>query len=505
MLRKSMRTIAAMVCATTCLVMIAPKMHVEAYTQEEQLYSQGIFTETEQTDYISKYGDTSYITPEAPFGKIPKSLAQNVKKITLENDRTGGINVRWKDLVYSVAIERYDYSTKKWEFLAYKSGDESSAANKKYMVDLFGRDSISTTREANNYYLYEDDTVQVNKSYKYRITPFNIYSQSRSEAAALGKEAEYDKFVNDYKANGCQVIEENGYTVVFYSSTETKKVKNTLEAPYVSVKETEYCRKCKEYDTNFTYYGKKCLFHKSVKQTNQLTFDIEWQDVDGYEIYYSRYSDTGFKKWKTIKPKKITHSLTTYPAGVIGQNGVIATTFQYRTKLGNGKYFFKVRSYVIVNGKKVYSDFSPVTSKYDYILHDRLGLRECDLYMDQYDIADVQATEEYNKLNRLMNENRERWEEYFSGKITKNRLIYLHHILGEEKHKVVYKNHGIYTKKVKSITLKNSGSIAIDIETAIERIAAKKNQYNERIESIHITYTKKEKKFNIYVIYGIVH
>ena len=511
MLRKSVSKVVAMMCAAACVITAVPVMNVEAsnYTAEE-LYNDTpswektdfpLFTSEEYEDMKNKYNYTRNSRCQGDkFGK----LLDNLKNITVsvENDRTGGINVRWFACQYSVAIERYDYATKQWELLGYKNDDETSAY-KEYMTDMGAGDTqtpyytfapLSNVEKFNDCSIYEDDTVQLNKTYKYRITPFNVYSQSRAEAVALGKEAEYDKIVSEYEANGCKVVEENGYSVVFYPSHTTKKVKNTLEAPYMSVKETKYCNKCKIYED--AYNGIDTCTTHNKKYKHQITFDIEWQDVDGYEIYYSNYSDTGFKKWKTVKPKAISHSKTAYPARVSGQDRVVSTTFLLHTKLSNGKYFYKVRSYVIVNGKKVYSEFSPVTSTYDYIVHDSLEIKEANVGEE---VALIQSSEEYNKLNRLMNEHGYLWKKYLTGSVSKNSFIKKDLAIDDCKMYSSYK-YGIYKKTVKTLNIKNVQATTRDIKNAIQSKHPK--MLNIGYISANITYKKSKKAYEITVMYN---
>lgn len=503
MLRKSVSKVVAMMCAAACVVTAVPVMNVEAsnYTAEE-LYGEAI-VRTEYDDLEAKYCENAGSgTIEAQeFGSIPTSLKEMT--VSIENDRTGGINVRWFACQYSVAIERYDYATKQWELLGYKNDDETSAY-KEYMTDMGAGDTDtpyaifsprSNVEKFNDCSIYEDDTVQLNKTYKYRITPFDVYSQSRAEAVALGKEAEYDKIVSEYEANGCKVVEENGYSVVFYPSHTTKKVKNTLEAPYMSVKETVYCSKCKEYDEYYAGWT-KCETH-NTKLKRQLTFDIEWQDVDGYEIYYSNYSDTGFKKWKTVKPKAISHSETAYPARVNGQDRVVSTTFLLHTKSSNGKYFYKIRSYVVVNGKKVYSEFSPVTSTYDYIVHDSLEIKEANV--GENEGALIQSSEEYNKLNRLMNEHGYLWKKYLTGSVSKNSFIKKSLAIGDNKMYSSVK-YGVYKKTVNTLDIKNVQATTRDIKNAIQSKHPK--LLNIGYLSANITYKKSKKAYEITVMYN---
>lgn len=510
-MRKKLSKLVTIVGAMACLAAV-PVVSAEAYTYTaEELYdatpswsdvNEQHFTDAELDEIKTKYN----VDPAAChlFGE---QLPTNMYTLSVENDRTGGINVRWfredriygkKNYRFDVAIERYDYATKQWEFLGYESEDDTSVANKRYAIDdifpVEETETILADRTADNYCLYEDDAAQINKTYKYRITPFNIYSQSRAEAIALGKEAEYTKVVTDYVAKGCRVVEENGYTVVFYPSQETKKVKNTLEAPYMSVKETRGCPKCKRnWDAHY-----ECYEHPTAKLKKQVTFDIEWQDVDGYEIYYSTYSDTGFKKLKTIKPGKIAASFTVYPTSAYESETHISTAFQHHVKQSYKKYFFKVRSFVNVNGKKVYSDFSPVASNYDYVLHYR-SLDEAKWHAERGELASIQATQEYNQLNRLMNERAYIWQNYLSGKITKKKLIKKVHDYIEGSANT-YQFYGVYQKSVKSITMGNSGKIIGDIEDEIRKKHKDKNEM--AIYSINVSYKKAKKAYVITAVYA---
>lgn len=511
MMKRNLKQLTAAMCAVACVATTAPVMNVSATTYTaEQLYDNN-FTTEEFTDFANKYGDINkykkaqssfgYVysvrvgtDSESAFGKIPTDLKDIA--VSVENDRTGGINIRYTNCRYSVAIERYDYSTKKWELLDYKSSDETRVDKLTYKVDLAAGDEYSTTRDVYDfdlkYYLYEDNTTQVNKNYKYRIAPFNIFSQSRAEAVALGKEAEYDKIVSEYQAKGCKVVEENGYSVVFYPSYTTKKVKNTLAAPYVSVKETKYCSKCKTYST--AYFGDDMCSWHNKKYKHQITLDIEWQDVDGYEIYRSSYSDTGFKKWKTIKPKAITHSDPAYPGRTNGQHASLSTTFLYHTKLSDGKYFYKVRSYVVVNGKKVYSKFSPVASTYNYVIHEYMSMTEemSDCIGER--LADTQATKEYNRQNRIWNQNAYAWEKYLAGKLSKTKLM------GEVTSKMYRsETYDIYKKTVKSVNAKNAQQIGNDIKSEIQKKNPK--MWNLSLLSVNVAYKKSKKVYEISVVY----
>jgi hypothetical protein len=84
----------------------------------------------------------------------------------------------------------------------------------------------------------------------------------------------------------------------------------------------------------------------SVKNTAAKTATVEWKKVSGasgYEVYYSTSKDGEGGKVITVK------------------NG--STTSYQHTKLSKGKtYYYKVRAYSTVKGKKVYGAYSAVTN-----------------------------------------------------------------------------------------------------------------------------------------------
>ncbi len=88
---------------------------------------------------------------------------------------------------------------------------------------------------------------------------------------------------------------------------------------------------------------KNAKFNNKKKQAK-----LNWSKVQGakgYEVFRSKKSSTkGFKKLKTVKK----NTLTTAMAPL------------YK------KYYFKVRAYKMVKGKKVYSDYCPVFYIYTY-------------------------------------------------------------------------------------------------------------------------------------------
>lgn len=85
---------------------------------------------------------------------------------------------------------------------------------------------------------------------------------------------------------------------------------------------------------------------KKVKNTAKRTATVNWKydsSVEGYQIYRSTKKTKGFKKIKTLKS---------------GYD----SSFQNK-KLKKGKtYYYKIRAYKTVNGKKYYGEFSKVKS-----------------------------------------------------------------------------------------------------------------------------------------------
>ena len=81
----------------------------------------------------------------------------------------------------------------------------------------------------------------------------------------------------------------------------------------------------------------------SLKNTLLRCVAMKWErdsSVSGYEIYRSKSANSGFTNVKTV----MSNSLTSH-------------TFVAQAK---GTYYYKIRSYVTVNGTKIYSDFSDV-------------------------------------------------------------------------------------------------------------------------------------------------
>ena len=142
--------------------------------------------------------------------------------------------------------------------------------------------------------------------------------------------------VSVYDTEGKRI--KSDYFEVDYSSNKnpgTAKVNVQMKAPYVGAKKLTFKITLKAPNTP------KLI---QMKQ-KQLTINLsESKGVDGYEVKYSTSSK--MKKAKTVKVKNT--------------DGLQYTV----TGLKNEKtYYVKVRSYLSVKGKKVYSNWSKITSK----------------------------------------------------------------------------------------------------------------------------------------------
>lgn len=99
-----------------------------------------------------------------------------------------------------------------------------------------------------------------------------------------------------------------------------------------------------ETQTTFNIVPKKVSL-SSVKNTGKKKATVKWKydsKATGYQIYRSTKKSSGYKKVATVKR---------------------STTSKAISKLKKGKiYYFKVRAYTVVDGKKYYGEFSKVKS-----------------------------------------------------------------------------------------------------------------------------------------------
>jgi len=155
----------------------------------------------------------------------------------------------------------------------------------------------------------------------------------------------------------------SGYELYRYNSSKKKyeKIKTTSSTSYKVSKlkaGTTYKFKVRAYKTvgSIKYYGSYSSVTSTATQTKtpsiyKLTTKskkatIKWKKVSGatgYQIYMATSKNGKYSKIKTIT-KTSTVSYT-------------------KTKLKkNKKYYFKIRAYKTVDGKKIYSSYSSVKS-----------------------------------------------------------------------------------------------------------------------------------------------
>ena len=163
--------------------------------------------------------------------------------------------------------------------------------------------------------------------------------------------------------NWSKVSGATGYEVYKYNSSKKKweKVGSTTKTSYTVKKlkaGTKYKFKVKAYKTvsKKKYYGSYSSELQTATKTStpKITSvttgskkaNLKWKKVSGatgYEIYMATSKNGKYSKVKTITK---------------------SSTVKYsKTKLKkNKKYYFKVRTYKTVNGKKIYSSYSTVKS-----------------------------------------------------------------------------------------------------------------------------------------------
>ena len=146
-------------------------------------------------------------------------------------------------------------------------------------------------------------------------------------------------------AEGYTVYDANNQVI---ARTATPSYKNTgLTAM------TTYTYKIRPYASSggSTYYGS---FSGMVKATTSIArpvvklkgarkkVTVSWKKidgVDGYEIYRSTKKTKGYKKIRTAKKSRI-------------------TSYTNKRLTSKKKYFYRIRAYKKVNGKKIYSSYS---------------------------------------------------------------------------------------------------------------------------------------------------
>lgn len=161
-------------------------------------------------------------------------------------------------------------------------------------------------------------------------------AKEAKEAVEKNNTAEAEKAAAKAEAEAAKKAEE----------AAKKEAEAAKKAEAAAKAETEAAKK--EAETAKSELEKTKFNHSSVKLTSvkagKKKVTLKWKkvsDADGYVIYRSTKKNKGFKKVKTIKN--------------------VSTIKWVNTKLkANKKYYYKVRAYKVVDGKRIYTKYSAV-------------------------------------------------------------------------------------------------------------------------------------------------
>ena len=188
-----------------------------------------------------------------------------------------------------------------------------------------------------------------------------IYAPYNSYAIEYAKKYKIDYKINNYvKLSKCSIdkIKNQSYNgknikpkiVVRYKNeilkknrdyTITYKNNKNIGKAVVTIKGKG---RCSGSISKSFYIAPKKAKIKTIKNKSKKTAEISWKKdnrATGYEIFMSSYMDKNFKKIVSISINNKTKFL--------------------KNKLKKGQcYYFKIRSYKKINGKKIYGDYSDI-------------------------------------------------------------------------------------------------------------------------------------------------
>lgn len=264
--------------------------------------------------------------------------------VSLEHEKISGTDNLWRIDIYDAKGNRIDYSAS----YRYVTESEAYAATK------------TTKLAKGTYYVEVSDYLGNALDMEYKLTVNKV--EKKAPTISSVESTQYNKIKVSWKAvPGATKYEiyradsKNGS----YKKVKTISGGTTTSWTDSSVKtgKTYYYKMKSVVTTNKEQksgYSKvksaKCVPATpsvSLKSSTKKQMKISWKKVsgaDGYEIYRATSKDGKYTKVTTIK-KGSTKSYTD-------------------KKLTSGKtYYYKVRAYKTVNGKKVYSSYSKVQSK----------------------------------------------------------------------------------------------------------------------------------------------
>ena len=263
-------------------------------------------------------------------------------KVIKNSSKSTSANLSWDSINGVDGYELYLEGN-----LIYK-GTNTSYTDKDLVLGKNHNYSVRAYKVLNNKIYYSDFVQAEIKPMAFKVENIKITPNIKDESIIIT----FDKLddVIGYKVLRSET-EDGTYSEVSRCESNSCTVNNVTVGTYYYYKVVGYTTLGdKEINGNSSDIKKYKLVPNKVTNLNltsaSLTsIKVAWDkmdNVDGYEVYYATS-----KSGKYTKAKTTTSTSTTI------------------TKLATGKtYYFKVRSYKTVNGKKVYSSYSDIKNAY---------------------------------------------------------------------------------------------------------------------------------------------
>ena len=305
------------------------------------------------------------------FVSSDKSIFTVDKNGTIKGVKEGKakltVQLKQEDTVLAKATQKVEIKKKNISKLSISKIDNKAYTGKKIEPDVTIKDGKAKLKKGTDYTVKYENNVKTGKAtvtikgkgvYKGTVKKSFYIVPKKVTSVKVKKQTTTSVTLNWSKATGA-----TGYEVYKYNTSKKKweKVGSTTKTSY-TVKNlkagTKYKFKVKAYKTvsKKKYYGSysselQTATKTSTPKITSLTTgskkaNLKWKKVSGatgYEIYMATSKNGKYSKVKTITK---------------------SSTVKYsKAKLKkNKKYYFKVRTYKTVNGKKIYSSYSTVKS-----------------------------------------------------------------------------------------------------------------------------------------------